>query len=226
MNKILVIEDELDIANIILDYLVKERFEVKICQDGSLAMDIFHVFNPDLVILDLMLPGMDGYEICRKIREVSNIPIIILSAKVEEFDKIMGLKLGADDYVTKPFRMRELLARVQAMLRRSQIFNKGLSNPISFKELKIYPSEHRVEKNGTVIDLSPREFDVLIYLASNPGQVFTRDQLYNQIWGLEALGDISTITVTVNRLRQKLESDLNHPEYIQTVWGVGYKFGK
>ena len=226
MNKILVIEDELDIANIILDYLVKERFEVKICQDGGLAMDIFHAFNPDLVILDLMLPGMDGYEICRKIREVSNIPIIILSAKVEEFDKIMGLKLGADDYVTKPFRMRELLARVQAMLRRSQIFNKDLSNPISFKELEIYPSEHRVEKNGTVIDLSPREFDVLIYLASNPGQVFTRDQLYNQIWGLEALGDTSTITVTVNRLRQKLESDLNHPEYIQTVWGVGYKFGK
>lgn len=226
MNKILVIEDELDIANIILDYLVKERFEVKICQDGSLAMDIFHAFNPDLVILDLMLPGMDGYEICRKIREVSNIPIIILSAKVEELDKIMGLKLGADDYVTKPFRMRELLARVQAILRRSQIFNKDLSNPISFKELKIYPSEHRVEKKGTVIDLSPREFDVLIYLASNPGQVFTRDQLYNQIWGLEALGDTSTITVTVNRLRQKLESDLNHPEYIQTVWGVGYKFGK
>lgn len=226
MNKILVIEDELDIANIIFDYLAKEQFEVKICQDGSQAMNIFHGFNPDLVILDLMLPGMDGYEICRKIREISNIPIMILSAKVEEFDKIMGLKLGADDYVTKPFRMRELLARVQAMLRRSQIFNKDLSNPISFNELKIYPSEHRVEKNGTVIDLSPREFDVLIYLASNPGQVFTRDQLYNQIWGLEAIGDTSTVTVTVNRLRQKLESDLNHPEYIQTVWGVGYKFGK
>ena len=214
MSRILIVEDELDLANIIKDYLVKELYEV----------EIFDKFKPSLVILDLMLPGMNGYEICKNIRMKSTIPILILSAKIDEFDKVKGLNLGADDYITKPFRPRELLARVNAQLRRSQVFNKEILEIIDIENIRIYTKEYKVEKDGRDLDLSRNEFELLIFLSENPRQVFSREQLYDRIWGFDSYGDLNTVTVTINRLRQKIEDNPKNPKYILTVWGVGYKF--
>ncbi|MBW7791394.1 response regulator transcription factor [Enterococcus faecalis] len=224
MSRILIVEDELDLANIIKDYLVKELYEVEICTEGDKAIEIFDKFKPSLVILDLMLPGMNGYEICQNIRIKSTIPILILSAKIDEFDKVKGLDLGADDYITKPFRPRELLARVNAQLRRSQVFNKENLEIIDLENIRIYTKEYKVEKSGRDLDLSRNEFELLIFLSKNPRQVFSREQLYDRIWGFDSYGDLNTVTVTINRLRQKIEDNPKNPKYILTVWGVGYKF--
>lgn len=224
MSRILIVEDELDLANIIKDYLVKELYEVEICTEGDKAIEIFDKFKPSLVILDLMLPGMNGYEICQNIRIKSTIPILILSAKIDEFDKVKGLDLGADDYITKPFRPRELLARVNAQLRRSQVFNKEILEIIDIENIRIYTKEYKVEKNGRDLDLSRNEFELLVFLSKNPRQVFSREQLYERIWGFDSYGDLNTVTVTINRLRQKIEDNPKNPKYILTVWGVGYKF--
>ena len=224
MNRILIVEDELDLASIIKDYLEKELYEVEICSQGDEAIEIFDKFKPSLVILDLMLPGMNGYEICQNIRIKSTIPILILSAKIDEFDKVKGLDLGADDYITKPFRPRELLARVNAQLRRSQVFNKENLEIIDLENIRIYTKEYKVEKNGRDLDLSRNEFELLVFLSKNPRQVFSREQLYERIWGFDSYGDLNTVTVTINRLRQKIEDNPKNPKYILTVWGVGYKF--
>lgn len=224
MSRILIVEDELDLANIIKDYLEKEIYEVEICTEGDKAIEIFDKFKPSLVILDLMLPGMNGYEICQNIRIKSTIPILILSAKIDEFDKVKGLDLGADDYITKPFRPRELLARVNAQLRRSQVFNKENLEIIEIENIRIYTKEYKVEKDGRDLDLSRNEFELLIFLSKNPRQVFSREQLYDRIWGFDSYGDLNTVTVTINRLRQKIEDNPKNPKYILTVWGVGYKF--
>ena len=224
MSRILIVEDELDLANIIKDYLVKELYEVEICTEGDKAIEIFDKFKPSLVILDLMLPGMNGYEICQNIRIKSTIPILILSAKIDEFDKVKGLNLGADDYITKPFRPRELLARVNAQLRRSQVFNKEILEIIDIENIRIYTKEYKVEKNGMNLDLSRNEFELLVFLSENPRQVFSRELLYERIWGFDSYGDLNTVTVTINRLRQKIEDNPKNPKYILTVWGVGYKF--
>ena len=224
MSRILIVEDELDLANIIKDYLEKELYEVEICTEGDKAIEIFDKFKPSLVILDLMLPGMNGYEICQNIRIKSTIPILILSAKIDEFDKVKGLDLGADDYITKPFRPRELLARVNAQLRRSQVFNKDNLEIIDIENIRIYTKEYKVEKNGRNLDLSRNEFELLVFLSKNPRQVFSREQLYERIWGFDSYGDLNTVTVTINRLRQKIEDNPKNPKYILTVWGVGYKF--
>ena len=224
MSRILIVEDELDLANIIKDYLVKELYEVEICTEGDKAIEIFDKFKPSLVILDLMLPGMNGYEICKNIRKKSTIPILILSAKIDEFDKVKGLNLGADDYITKPFRPRELLARVNAQLRRSQVFNKENLEIIDIENIRIYTKEYKVEKDSRDLDLSRNEFELLMFLSKNPRQVFSREQLYDRIWGFDSYGDLNTVTVTINRLRQKIEDNPKNPKYILTVWGVGYKF--
>lgn len=224
MSRILIVEDELDLANIIKDYLEKELYEVEICSQGDEAIEIFDKFKPSLVILDLMLPGMNGYEICKNIRIKSTIPILILSAKIDEFDKVKGLNLGADDYITKPFRPRELLARVNAQLRRSQVFNKDNLEIIDIENIRVYTKEYKVEKNGRDLDLSRNEFELLVFLSKNPRQVFSREQLYERIWGFDSYGDLNTVTVTINRLRQKIEDNPKNPKYILTVWGVGYKF--
>ena len=224
MSRILIVEDELDLANIIKDYLEKELYEVEICSQGDEAIEIFDKFKPSLVILDLMLPGMNGYEICQNIRIKSTIPILILSAKIDEFDKVKGLNLGADDYTTKPFRPRELLARVNAQLRRSQVFNKENLEIIDIENIRIYTKEYKVEKDGRDLDLSRNEFELLMFLSKNPRQVFSREQLYDRIWGFDSYGDLNTVTVTINRLRQKIEDNPKNPKYILTVWGVGYKF--
>ena len=224
MSRILIVEDELDLANIIKDYLEKELYEVEICTEGDKAIEIFDKFKPSLVILDLMLPGMNGYEICKNIRIKSTIPILILSAKIDEFDKVKGLNLGADDYITKPFRPRELLARVNAQLRRSQVFNKDNLEIIDIENIRIYTKEYKVEKNGRDLDLSRNEFELLVFLSKNPRQVFSRELLYERIWGFDSYGDLNTVTVTINRLRQKIEDNPKNPKYILTVWGVGYKF--
>lgn len=224
MNRILIVEDELDLANIIKDYLEKELYEVEICTEGDKAIEIFDKFKPSLVILDLMLPGMNGYEICQNIRKKSTIPILILSAKIDEFDKVKGLDLGADDYITKPFRPRELLARVNAQLRRSQVFNKENLEIIDIENIRIYTKEYKVEKDSRDLDLSRNEFELLMFLSKNPRQVFSREQLYDRIWGFDSYGDLNTVTVTINRLRQKIEDNPKNPKYILTVWGVGYKF--
>lgn len=224
MSRILIVEDELDLANIIKDYLEKELYEVEICTEGDEAIEIFDKFKPSLVILDLMLPGMNGYEICQNIRIKSTIPILILSAKIDEFDKVKGLDLGADDYITKPFRPRELLARVNAQLRRSQVFNKENLEIIDIENIRIYTKEYKVEKDSRDLDLSRNEFELLMFLSKNPRQVFSREQLYDRIWGFDSYGDLNTVTVTINRLRQKIEDNPKNPKYILTVWGVGYKF--
>ena len=224
MSRILIVEDELDLASIIKDYLERELYEVEICTEGDKAIEIFDKFKPSLVILDLMLPGMNGYEICQNIRIKSTIPILILSAKIDEFDKVKGLNLGADDYITKPFRPRELLARVNAQLRRSQVFNKENLEIIDIENIRVYTKEYKVEKNGRDLDLSRNEFELLVFLSKNPRQVFSREQLYERIWGFDSYGDLNTVTVTINRLRQKIEDNPKNPKYILTVWGVGYKF--
>lgn len=224
MNRILIVEDEPALANVVKDYLKNELFDVEICTEGDKAIEVFNKYRPSLLILDLMLPGMNGYEICKNVRMTSVIPILILSAKTDEFDKVMGLNLGADDYMTKPFRPKELVARVNALIRRSQVFNKDNLEVIDVEDIRIFIKEYKVEKNNVKMELSKKEFELLVFLAKNPKQVFTREHLYEGVWGLDSFGDLDTVTVTINRLRQKIEENPATPKHILTVWGVGYKF--
>mgnify|MGYP000097425860 FL=1 len=224
MNRILIVEDEPALANVVKDYLKNELFDVEICTEGDKAIEVFNKYRPSLLILDLMLPGMNGYEICKNVRMTSVIPILILSAKTDEFDKVMGLNLGADDYLTKPFRPKELVARVNALIRRSQVFNKNNLEVIDVGNIRIFIKEYKVEKDNVNMDLSKKEFELLLFLAKNPKQVFTREHLYERVWGLDSYGDLDTVTVTINRLRQKIEENPATPKHILTVWGVGYKF--
>ena len=224
MNRILIVEDEPALANVVKDYLKNELFDVEICTEGDKAIEVFNKYRPSLLILDLMLPGMNGYEICKNVRMTSVIPILILSAKTDEFDKVMGLNLGADDYMTKPFRPKELVARVNALIRRSQVFNKDNLEVIDVEDIRIFIKEYKVEKNNVNMDLSKKEFELLLFLAKNPKQVFTREHLYEGVWGLDSFGDLDTVTVTINRLRQNIEENPATPKHILTVWGVGYKF--
>lgn len=224
MNRILIVEDEPALANVVKDYLKNELFDVEICTEGDKAIEVFNKYRPSLLILDLMLPGMNGYEICKNVRMTSVIPILILSAKTGEFDKVMGLNLGADDYMTKPFRPKELVARVNALIRRSQVFNKDDMEVLDVGDIRIFIKEYKVEKNNVSMDLSKKEFELLLFLAKNPKQVFTREHLYERVWGLDSFGDLDTVTVTINRLRQKIEENPATPKHILTVWGVGYKF--
>lgn len=225
-EKILVVDDEKEIAELIRDYLRAEGFEVFLAHDGEEAINCFREHNPQLVVLDIMLPKMDGTEVCRIIREESNIPILMVSAKKSDVDKILALGLGADDYMTKPFSPGEMVARVKAQLRR---FTKLSALPeekgkLLYGDLEIDLKGYGVTLAGKSILLSAKEFELLRYLAQNPNQVLTREQIFDQVWSFNDYGDINTVTVHIRRIREKLEPDPAKPVFIKTVWGVGYKF--
>ncbi len=221
--KILVIEDERPIADIIAFNLGKAGFDVSIALDGEEGLKSARQELPDVILLDIMLPRLDGYAVCRAVRSFSNVPIIMLTAKDEEVDKVLGLEIGADDYVTKPFSPRELVARVKAVLRRSFVMAPH-GEVILAGELTIDPATYEVSRGGKRIVLTQREFELLRFLASHSGQVFSREVLLNQVWGYEYLGESRTVDVTIRRLREKIEVDAAQPEYIHTKRGVGYSF--
>lgn len=225
-EKILVIEDEQEISDLITDYLEINGYQPVKAYNGLDAMRLFEQIQPKLIILDLMIPGIDGFEVCKKMRKVSSVPIIILSARKEDVDKILGLGLGADDYVTKPFSPGELIARVKAQLRRYKMSaDKSASEQIlDFGSLKIDLKGYSVILDKEPVLPAAKEFELLSFLATNPGQVFTKEQLFNNVWGFDDYGDINTVTVHIRRLREKIEKDPSNPKYIVTVWGVGYKF--
>ena len=224
-QKILIVDDDNNIAELIALYLTKECFETKIVNDGEEALKEFASFHPDLIILDLMLPGIDGYQVCREIRHTSDVPIIMLSAKGETFDKVLGLELGADDYMIKPFDSKELVARVRAVLRRFQVKQPAVSSNekcVTYPDLIINLTNYAVTYMGHQVDMPPKELELLYFLASSPNQVFIREQLLDHIWGYEYIGDTRTVDVHIKRLREKIK---DNPHWaIATVWGIGYKF--
>ena len=224
-TRILIVEDEKNIADIIRCKLEKEGYETDTAADGEEALRKVTSFQPDLMLLDLMLPRMDGFQVCRKVREHHGFPILMLTAKEEEVDKVLGLEMGADDYITKPFGMRELLARIKANLRRIGP-GEGVGNDerIISGDLTIDLGKYEVKKADTVIELTIREFELLRFLALQPEHVFTRDQLLKEVWGYEDYGDIRTVDVTVRRLREKVEDNASNPRFIMTKRGVGYFF--
>lgn len=223
---ILVVDDEPSIGEVVSLYLSRAGFEVKIARDGRVALDEMQQRMPDLVVLDLMLPGLDGYEVTRRLRAEGNTPIIMLTSRKEETDRILGLEMGADDYVVKPFSPQELVSRVRAVLRRTQSapVSEAHERSLQFADLIIDPRTRLVETNGEEVMLTAKEFDLLWLLASNPRQVFNRDQLLDRVWGETEYLDPSTVTVHVRRLREKIEKDASDPRHVHTVWGVGYKF--
>lgn len=227
MKRILIIEDEESIAELEKDYLELSGFEVEIENDGAEGLKKALSEEFDLCILDLMLPGVDGFEICRKVREVKNTPIIMVSAKKEDIDKIRGLGLGADDYITKPFSPSEMVARVKAHLARYERLI-GSSMPdneiIEIRGLKIDKTARRVWVNGEEKNFTTKEFDLLTFLAQNPNHVYTKEELFNKIWDMESIGDIATVTVHIKKIREKIEFNTAKPQYIETIWGVGYRF--
>ncbi len=226
-KKILIIEDEKAISDIIKFNLTKEGFATDTAYDGKEGLDKALNQQPDLILLDVMLPYMDGFQVCKHVRESSPVPIIMLTAKEEEVDKVLGLELGADDYITKPFGMRELIARIKANLRRSDLVagaSEGPANVQEFGNLEIDLNRYEVRKNGVVLELTLREFELLKYLAERENKVFSREQLLEEVWGYEYYGDIRTVDVTVRRLREKLEDDSSNPKYIMTKRGIGYYF--
>ena len=220
-SRILVIDDDYNISELIRLYLEKEGFEVLNVYDGSKALSEFSDFAPSLVILDIMLPGRDGWDICRAIRKLSNIPIIMLTAKGETFDKVLGLELGADDYLVKPFESKELVARIKAVLRRYE--HKDVQQEIVYPNLVISKSDYTLKVNGNKLDVPPKELELLYFLASNPNRVFTRDQLLEQVWGYDFFGDSRTIDVHIKRIREKIDIP-GQIWQLKTIWGVGYKF--
>ena len=227
MSKILIIEDEESIAELEKDYLELSGFEVEIAGDGTTGLDKALNEEFDLIILDLMLPGTDGFEICRKVREVKNTPIIMVSAKKEDIDKIRGLGLGADDYMTKPFSPSEMVARVKAHLARyERLIGSGMpaNDVIEIRGLKIDKTARRVWVNGEEKNFTTKEFDLLAFLAQNPNHVFTKEELFSKIWDMESIGDIATVTVHIKKIREKIEYNTAKPQYIETIWGVGYRF--
>lgn len=227
MSKILIIEDESAIAELEKDYLELSGFEVEIANDGELGLAKALTKDYDLVILDLMLPGVDGFEICRQVREEKNTPIIMVSAKKDDIDKIRGLGLGADDYMTKPFSPSELVARVKAhMARYERLIGSAMEENkiIEIRGLKIDTTARRVWVNGEEKTFTTKEFDLLTFLASHPNHVYTKDELFSEIWDMESIGDIATVTVHIKKIREKVEFDTSKPQYIETIWGVGYRF--
>ena len=226
--RILIVDDDENIAELISLYLNKECFDTQIAGDGETALQVVETYNPDLILLDLMLPGMDGYEVCQQIRRKRETPIIMLSAKGEIFDKVLGLEMGADDYMQKPFDSKELVARVKAVLRRYKSPAPAPQTDTAGDRIVEYPgltvslSNYSVIYNGSSVDMPPKELELLYFLASSPGQVFTREQLLNQIWGYDYTGDTRTVDVHIKRIREKIKDT---PDWrIDTVWGVGYKF--
>ena len=229
-QRILIVDDDYNIAELISLYLTKECFETKIVGDGEEALRVFPEFQPNLILLDLMLPGIDGYQVCRELRNTSQVPIIMLSAKGEIFDKVLGLELGADDYMIKPFDSKELVARVKAVLRRYQppvqtpasSVTEQHGNFVEYPDLIVNLTNYSVIYNGHSIELPPKELELLYFLASSPNQVFTREQLLDHIWGYEYIGDTRTVDVHIKRLREKIKG--NDKWALTTVWGIGYKF--
>ncbi|MBF6601317.1 MAG: response regulator transcription factor [Dehalococcoidia bacterium] len=225
MERILVVEDEPMVAEVVERYLRRDGYDVHAVHDGQAALSAFDQFRPDLVVLDLMLPGLDGIELCRRLRTRGDTPVIMLTARSEEIDKLLGLGVGADDYVTKPFSPREVVARVKAVLRRARqpaVSDDGES--VRFGDLRLNGRSRSVEDGRGPIPLTAREFDLLFHLASHPNQVFTRDQLMTSVWDYAFAGDSTTVTVHIRRLRAKIEADPARPRHLKTVWGVGYKF--
>ncbi len=225
-QKILIVDDDNNIAELISLYLTKECFETQIVNDGESALSAFDTFAPNMILLDLMLPGIDGYQVCREIRSRSATPIIMLSAKGEVFDKVLGLELGADDYMEKPFDSKELVARVKAVLRRYKAAPEPVQDPavkcVEYPDLVINQTNYSVIYMGKIIDMPPKELELLYFLASSPNHVFTREQLLDQIWGYEYIGDTRTVDVHIKRLREKIK---DHDSWkIATIWGIGYKF--
>ncbi|MCQ1530267.1 response regulator transcription factor [Lutispora saccharofermentans] len=221
--RVLVVDDDQNIAELIRLYLEKEMYEVRIAYDGKKAMSIFYEWTPDLVILDIMIPQMDGYEVCKHIRKAGNIPIIMLTARGEVIDKVLGLELGADDYIVKPFEPKELLARVKAVLRRTQNSDMIKEEKLVFPGISIDKNDYTVTFKGKRIEMPPKELELLYFLASRPNQVFTREQLLEKVWDYDYIGDSRTVDVHIKRLREKLHDEMGRWE-IKTVWGVGYKF--
>ncbi len=226
-QKILIVDDDENIAELISLYLMKECFDTMMVHDGEEALKAVDTYQPNLILLDLMLPGIDGYHVCRKVRAKSNTPIIMLSAKGEVFDKVLGLELGADDYIIKPFDSKEMVARVKAVLRRYQPLNPeapatNKTKCVTYPGIEINLTNYSVIVDGSTVDMPPKELELLYFLASSPNQVFTREQLLDQIWGYEYIGDTRTVDVHIKRLREKIK---DHEKWaLATVWGIGYKF--
>jgi len=227
-RKILVVDDERPIVDILKFNLEKEGFEVLTADNGLSALECALTQSPDLILLDIMLPKMDGFDVCRKIREKLNVPIIMITARDEEVDKVLGLELGADDYITKPFSVRELIARVKANMRRvSSEMGADTDDEIKVDDnFIIHATQYEAVKNGTVLDLTLREYELLKFLVTQPNRIFTREALLSSVWGYEFYGDVRTVDVTVRRLREKIEDDSSNPKYILTKRGVGYYFRK
>lgn len=225
-QRVMIVDDDANIAELISLYLAKECYETKIVYDGEEALKVFPEFRPNIILLDLMLPGMDGYQVCRELRQRSSVPIIMLSAKGEIFDKVLGLELGADDYMIKPFDSKELVARVKAVLRRFQpdknAQNKSDSKIVEYPDLIVNQTNYSVVYQGETVDMPPKELELLYFLAASPNQVFTREQLLDHIWGYEYIGDTRTVDVHIKRLREKIKDHENWS--LSTVWGIGYKF--
>jgi DNA-binding response OmpR family regulator len=227
MSRILIVEDEVAIADLEKDYLELDGFEVEIANDGATGLERALKEEFDLFILDLMLPEVDGFEICKKIREEKNTPILMVSAKKDDVDKIRGLGLGADDYVTKPFSPSELVARVKAHLSRyERLISSNLpqNDIVEIRGIKIDKTARRVWVNGEEKQFTTKEFDLLTFLAQNPNHVFSKEELFREIWDMESIGDIATVTVHIKKIREKIEMNTNKPQYIETIWGVGYRF--
>lgn len=227
MSRILIVEDESAIAELEKDYLELSGFEVEVASDGQVGLDRAMSEDFDLMILDLMLPEIDGFEICRQVRAEKNMPIIMVSAKKDDIDKIRGLGLGADDYMTKPFSPSELVARVKAHLARyERLVGSAVEENkiIEIRGLRIDTTARRVWVNGEEKSFTTKEFDLLTFLASHPNHVYTKDELFSEIWDMESIGDIATVTVHIKKIREKVEFDTSKPQYIETIWGVGYRF--
>ena len=227
MSKVLIIEDEMAIAELEKDYLELSDFEVDIENTGDAGLTRALTKEYDIVVLDLMLPGMDGFEVCKRIREEKQIPILMVSAKKDDIDKIRGLGLGADDYITKPFSPSELVARVKAHLSRYERLmatNQKANDIIEIRGIKIDKTARRVYINGEEKQFTTKEFDLLTFLAENPNHVFSKDELFREIWDMDSIGDIATVTVHIKKIREKVEIDTANPQYIETIWGVGYRF--
>ncbi|HIS69318.1 MAG TPA: response regulator transcription factor [Candidatus Gallacutalibacter stercoravium] len=222
-GKILIVDDDQNICELLRLYIEKEGYKTAIANDGQQALDMFESESPDLVMLDIMLPGLDGWQVCREIRKKSQCPIIMLTAKGEVFDKVLGLELGADDYVVKPFEAKEVVARIKAVLRRTNQPQGDAVKEVKYDKLSINLTNYELKVNGVQVDTPPKEMELIYHLASNPNRVFTRDQLLDEVWGFDYYGDSRTVDVHVKRLREKLEG-VSDKWALKTVWGVGYKF--
>lgn len=223
VGKILVVDDDANICELLRLYMEKDGYDVVIANDGESAVKMFSEVKPDIILLDIMLPKMDGWQVCREIRKVAETPIIMVTAKGETFDKVLGLELGADDYIVKPFDTKEVMARIKAVLRRTSTGNSDECMSVEFEDLSINLTNYEMKVKGEVIPTPPKELELIYHLASNPNKVFTRDQLLDEVWGFEYYGDSRTVDVHVKRLREKLEN-ISDKWALRTVWGVGYKF--